>query len=201
MKALIIVDVQNDFLETGALPVPDASQIIPIINNLQSKFDIVVCTQDWHPDSHKSFYTNHQNKNAFDIIDLEGLKQTLWPPHCIQSTDGAALAATLNTNSVNTIIRKGYHEAIDSYSAFFDNGKRAHTGLDGFLKSFDVQSVYVCGLAADYCVYYTAMDALQLDYKTFIIDDTVKAIDQDDYKKKKDLFIDNSGHVILSSQL
>lgn len=195
MKALIIVDVQNDFIPGGTLAVPDGDKIIDRINKIQAKFDLIVATQDWHPANHKSFASQHQNKNPFDIIDLDGVNQTLWPDHCIQGTKGAEFHKDLNMNKVEAIFRKGTNPEIDSYSGFFDNRRKKSTGLDSYLKSHGVTSVYVCGLAADYCVYYTAMDALSLGYESTILDESTKAIDPINFVDLKDNFRQKGGKI------
>lgn len=195
MKALIIVDVQNDFVPGGKLPVPEGDKIIERINKLQEKFDLVVATQDWHPANHKSFASQHEGKNDFDIIDLDGIQQTLWPDHCIQGTKGAEFHKDLNTNKVEAIFRKGTNPLIDSYSGFFDNNRKKATGLDSYLKSHQVTSVFVCGLAADYCVYYTAMDALSLGYESTILDESTKAIDPVNFIDLKDNFRNKGGKI------
>lgn len=193
MKALIIVDVQNDFLPGGALAVANGDEILELINRIQSKYDLVVATQDWHPNNHKSFASQHLAKNVFEQIELNGLNQTLWPDHCVQGTNGAAISTSLNTDRIEAIFRKGMDRYIDSYSGFFDNGKLKNTGLHGYLQSRNIDEVHVCGLAADFCVYFTAQDALDLGYKTAIISKGTKAIDKDGYMKKKELFMQSGG--------
>ena len=178
MKALILVDIQNDFLPGGALAVEKGNEIIPLVNSIQSKFNLVVASQDWHPENHASFASNHVNKNVFDVIQLENQDQVLWPNHCVQGTQGAAFSSELNTDLVSAIFRKGMHKDVDSYSAFFDNNKTQHTGLDAYLKSMDITEVYVCGLAADYCVYFTAKDAQTLGFKTYYITDATRFISE-----------------------
>ena len=195
MKALIIVDIQNDFIPGGSLAVPDGDKIISRINELQKKFDLVVATQDWHPSNHKSFASQHDGKNPFDVIDLNGLQQTLWPDHCIQSTKGAEFHKDLNTNKIEAIFRKGTNPEIDSYSGFFDNGRKKATGLHGYLQERKVTSVFVCGLAADFCVYYTALDALSLGYETTILDESTKAIDPINFVDLKDNFRTKGGKI------
>lgn len=188
MKALLIIDIQNDFLPGGRLAVPQGNTIIPGINTIQPYFDIVIATQDWHPENHKSFAKNHSAKKEFATTDLKGIPQILWPEHCVQGSYGAQLADALHTRAVSAIIRKGMNPEIDSYSGFYDNGKQNATGLLGLLKELQVEEVYVCGLAADYCVYYTAKDAVQNGFNTFFIEDITKAIDQNSYQTaKKDL--------------
>lgn len=187
-KALIIIDIQNDFLPNGKLAVNQGNEIIPIINNLQKKFDLIIATQDLHPANHKSFAANHKDKKEFEIIDLNGLPQVLWPIHCVQGTKGAELNSELNTDAISMIIRKGMDVETDSYSAFFDNDKRNKTGLHGYLQEHNISEVYVCGLAADYCVYYTAKDAANLGYTVFYIENATKFISEDSFQKaKKDL--------------
>ena len=195
MKALIIVDIQNDFISGGSLAVPDGDKIISRINELQKKFDLVVATQDWHPSNHKSFASQHDGMNPFDVIDLNGLQQTLWPDHCIQSTKGAEFHKDLNTNKIEAIFRKGTNPEIDSYSGFFDNGRKKATGLHGYLQERKVTSVFVCGLAADFCVYYTALDALSLGYETTILDESTKAIDPINFVDLKDNFRTKGGKI------
>lgn len=188
MKALLIIDIQNDFLPGGRLAVPQGNTIIHGINTIQPYFDIVIATQDWHPENHKSFAKNHSAKKEFATIDLKGIPQILWPEHCVQGSYGAQLADALHIRAVSAIIRKGMNPEIDSYSGFYDNGKQNATGLLGLLKELQVKEVYVCGLAADYCVYYTAKDAVQNGFNTFFIEDITKAIDQNSYQAaKKDL--------------
>lgn len=184
-KALIIVDIQNDFLPGGSLAVKNGGEIIKKINHIQKEFDLVVATQDWHPEKHKSFAKNHKNKNEFEVIDLNGLPQVLWPVHCVQGTNGADLSNDLSKEKISMIIRKGMDIETDSYSGFFDNGKRNTTGLHGYLQEHKITEVYVCGLAADYCVYYTAKDAAELGYKVFYIEDATKCISEESYQKAK----------------
>lgn len=195
MKALIIVDMQYDFLPGGSLAVNDGDKIIERINKLQEKYDIVVATQDWHPANHKSFASQHLEKNPFDVIELNGNRQVLWPDHCIQGTKGAEIHKDIKQNKISAVIRKGMNPEVDSYSAFFDVNKKNPTGLHGFLKDHNITSVYICGLAADYCVYHTAKDALTLGYTTYILEGTTKAINQDLFDELKEDFIKKGGNV------
>ena len=195
MKALIIVDMQYDFLPGGTLAVNDGDKIIERINKLQEKYDVVVATQDWHPANHKSFASQHPQNNAFDVIELNGTRQVLWPDHCVQGTKGAEIHKDINQNKISAIIRKGMNPNVDSYSAFFDINKKNPTGLHGFLQDHNVTSVYICGLAADYCVYYTAKDALSLGYTTYILEGTTKAINQDLFDELKEDFTKKGGNV------
>lgn len=171
-----MVDIQNDFLPGGALAVKEGSKIIPLVNKLQKKFDLVVATQDWHPANHESFASNYPNGVIGDLVDLHGLPQVLWPDHCIQNTWGAELAETLDISSVQKVFRKGTEAAVDSYSGFFDNGKRKDTGLSTYLQSKDVEQLFIVGLATDYCVKFTALDAVNLGFETTVIVDAVKAV-------------------------
>src|SRR6185295_2452948 len=176
MKALILVDIQNDFLPGGALAVPEGDKIIPVANQLQSIFPIVVATQDWHPANHGSFAASHPGKKVFDQVELNGLPQTLWPVHCVQNTRGAELAATLHREQIAKIFPKGTDAEIDSYSGFFDNGHRKFTGLGDWLKTKGVTEVFVCGLATDYCVKFTALDAVETGFKTHLIADASRGV-------------------------
>jgi len=198
-NVLIIIDIQYDFLPRGSLPVPDGDKIIPIINKLQKQFDLIVITQDWHPADHKSFASSHTNKKPYDIIKLNGNDQVLWPTHCVQNSAGAAISSALETQKASLIIRKGMNPEIDSYSGFFDNEKLNSTGLAGFLIEKKVDKVSICGLAADFCVYYTAMDALDLGFEVEIITDATKAIDTDEFKIKLEAFKEKGGKEITTN--
>ena len=176
MNALILVDIQNDFVPGGALPVKEGDEIAPIINRLQSRFDLVIATQDWHPANHGSFAANHPGKKPGDIIELNGLKQILWPVHCVQNTPGAAFVPTLDIRRVARIFQKGTDPGIDSYSGFFDNGHRKATGLGDWLKANRVSDVYVCGLTTDYCVKFTALDAVQLGFKVYLLEGACRGV-------------------------
>jgi nicotinamidase/pyrazinamidase len=192
-NALIVIDIQYDFLPGGSLAVPNGDDIIPIINELQRKFDLIVITQDWHPANHKSFALSHKNKKPYDIIKLNGNDQVLWPVHCVQDSEGAAISSDLDTQKASLIIRKGMNPEIDSYSSFFDNEKMNSTGLAGYLIEKGVNKVSICGLAADFCVYYTAMDALDLGFEAEIIIDATKAIHVDEFKNKLETFKEKGG--------
>ena len=176
MKALILVDIQNDFLPGGALAVPDGDKVIPISNKLQAVFPIVVATQDWHPANHGSFAASHPGRNLFEQIELNGLPQTLWPVHCVQHTKGGELATRLNRDRIAKIFPKGTDVGIDSYSGLFDNGHRKSTGLSEWLKAQGVTEVFVCGLATDYCVKFTALDSAQMGFKTCFIEDASRGV-------------------------
>jgi nicotinamidase/pyrazinamidase len=176
MKALIVVDIQNDFLPGGTLPVPRGDEIIPVANELQEQFDLVLATQDWHPPNHGSFAANHPGKKPGDRIMLDGIEQILWPVHCVQNTKGAEFAPRLNTKQVARVFQKGTDSKIDSYSAFFDNAHRRATGLGDYLKQRSVNDVYLLGLALDYCVKYSALDARELGFNTHVIVDACRGI-------------------------
>lgn len=199
MRALIIVDVQYDFVTGGKLEVPNGEQVIPLVNNLSEHFDLVVATQDWHPANHKSFASNHPDKKPFDIIKLNGLEQVLWPDHCVQGSRGAEFHEQLDMNRIEGIFRKGMDPEIDSYSGFYDNGRKKSTGLSGYLKERQVEAVYVCGLAGDYCVFFTARDALKNGFQTFVIEDATRPIDKDGFENaRKDIV--TLGGVIVNSE-
>jgi len=201
MHALIIVDIQHDFTPGGKLAVPLGDEIIPLVNALQESFSLVVATQDWHPKNHKSFASSHPGKNPFEKIMLHGMSQVLWPDHCIQGSAGAKLHSDLNGNKIEAIFRKGMDPEIDSYSGFYDNGYKKSTGLAGYLRERKVQKVYVCGLAADYCVSYTAKDALKENFETYIIEDATRPIAPEGFEKAKDEILSSGGQIIKSEML
>jgi nicotinamidase/pyrazinamidase len=177
VRALIIVDVQNDFCPGGALAVPEGDRVVPLINRLQPHFDLVVATQDWHPPNHGSFAGSHEGKQPGDVVDLDGLEQILWPTHCVQNAAGAAFHPGLDQTRFARVFQKGTQPGIDSYSGFFDNGHRKATGLGDYLKGQSVTDVYVCGLATDYCVKFTAIDAVELGFAASVIDDACRGVD------------------------
>ncbi len=174
MKVLLLVDLQNDFLTGGAVPVPQGEAIIPIANQLEGCFKLVVATQDWHPANHKSFAPNHVAKQPGEVVVLKKRPQRLWPTHCVQSTRGSELASSLMLNRVNKIQRKGTDAEIDGYSAFFDEGQTHGTGLYEYLKDRKVKEVYVLGLGINHCVKATALDAVSLGFKTFLVEDVCR---------------------------
>ena len=176
MDALILVDLQNDFLPSGILAVPEGDAVVPIINRLQRAFEVVVATQDWHPANHGSFASNHPGRSVYEEINLNGLPQTLWPVHCVQNTRGAELAPNLEQKRIGHIFQKGTDPGIDSYSGFFDNGHRRATGLGEWLKAKGVGDVHIWGLATDYCVKFTALDAVGLGFKTSVIVDACRGV-------------------------
>lgn len=176
MDALLIVDVQNDFLPGGALEVPEGDQVIPVINDLQKKFRTIVASRDWHPPDHGSFASNHPGHKPGDIINLKGLEQILWPDHCVQGSHGAEFAPQLNQEPVQKVIFKGSDPEVDSYSAFYDNGHRIETELHNYLQKKGIKTLYITGLAADVCVYFTVKDALLLEYETYLITDATRGV-------------------------
>ena len=178
MNALILVDIQNDFVPGGALAVPAGDSVVPIANRLQDsgRFDLIVATQDWHPAEHGSFAANHPGRRPGEVIDLNGLPQILWPVHCVCETPGAEFVDGLGTMKITKVFAKGTDPAVDSYSGFFDNGHRKSTGLGEFLPRRGVTDVYVCGLATDYCVKFTALDARQLGFNTFLVEDASRGV-------------------------
>ncbi|MGJ4951389.1 bifunctional nicotinamidase/pyrazinamidase [Bradyrhizobium sp. HKCCYLS20291] len=174
---LLIIDVQNDFCPGGALAVADGDAVVPVINRLSARFEQVVLTQDWHPASHGSFASSHPGKAPFESIDLAYGPQTLWPDHCIQGTPGAAFHRDLATDKAQLIIRKGFRPGIDSYSAFFENDKTTPTGLSGYLRERGFRRVFLAGLATDFCVHYSAVDARRLGFAAVVIDNACRGID------------------------
>jgi nicotinamidase/pyrazinamidase len=175
MKALILVDIQNDFCPGGALAVNEGDRIVPVVNRLLPHFDLVVATQDWHPEGHGSFATSH-GKHPGDMHELAGMPQVMWPDHCVQKTEGAEFHPELDMKPVEAVFRKGTDPAIDSYSGFYDNGRKKSTGLVGYLKEKGVTEVYVVGLATDYCVKFTALDAKQAGFDTTVIEDATRGV-------------------------
>ena len=165
MNALLLIDIQNDFLPGGALAVPGGDEIIPVVNAMLDDFEIIVATQDWHPPEHGSFVANQPGKQIFETIDLNGLPQTLWPVHCVQQTDGALFAPGLETRRIARVFWKGTDSAVDSYSGFFDNGRRGDTGLTAWLRATGIAELTICGLATDYCVKFSVLDALSQGFR------------------------------------
>ena len=175
--ALLVIDGQNDFCPAGALAVVGGNEIIPHINEEMAKYDCVVLTQDWHPKGHSSFATSHEGKNPLELIKMPYGDQVLWPDHCIQGSKGAEFHPDLNIEQANAIIRKGSNPFIDSYSAFFENDRKTPTGLDGYLKSLEIEKINLVGLATDFCVNYSAQDAANLGYKVSVLEKMCRAID------------------------
>ncbi|MCA9074860.1 MAG: bifunctional nicotinamidase/pyrazinamidase [Planctomycetaceae bacterium] len=177
MKALLLVDIQNDFLPGGALAVAEGDKVVPVANRLMEQYDLVVATQDWHPVDHLSFASQHDGHNIGDVIPLNGLDQILWPDHCVEGSQGAEFAAGLNMNGVSHVVRKGTDRHIDSYSGFFDNARRRATGLEAWLREHGVNEVHVMGLATDYCVKFTALDAVELGFKSVLLTEGIRGVE------------------------
>lgn len=176
---LLIVDVQNDFCTGGALAVPDGAAVVPMVNRLAGVFPHMAMTQDWHPIDHLSFASAHSGKQPFETVSLPYGDQVLWPDHCVQDSDGAAFHPALDLPRVELIVRKGFRRAIDSYSAFFENDRKTPTGLAGYLRERDIDRVFLCGLATDFCVNFTALDAHKAGFEVVLIDAACRAIDLD----------------------
>ena len=177
MEALILVDIQNDFVPGGALAVPGGDEVVPLVNRLQARFGLIAATRDWHPPDHGSFAANHSGKSPGDSVELGGLEQTLWPVHCVQNTPGADFAPGLNRDRWAKVVFKGTDATIDSYSGFYDNGHRKATGLGDYLRREGVRTVFVAGLATDYCVKFTALDAQALGFSTYMVRDCCRGVD------------------------
>lgn len=177
MKALLLVDIQNDFLPGGALAVPDGDQVVPVANRLMPQFEQVVATQDWHPANHGSFASQHPGRSVGEVVEFNGLPQILWPDHCVQDTRGAAFPDGLQDGRISRVIRKGTDPAVDSYSGFFDNGRRKATGLGEYFRDTGVRELYIVGLATDYCVKATALDARQLGFEVSLVLDGVRGVE------------------------
>ncbi|MFB6271811.1 MAG: bifunctional nicotinamidase/pyrazinamidase [Salinibacter sp.] len=178
MRALLIADIQNDFCPDGALGVPEGDAIVPVVNDLMEGFDHVVMTQDWHPPGHESFASSHPEHDPYDVIEVDYGDQILWPDHCVQGTEGAEFHPDLNTTPVEMIIRKGFRPDIDSYSAFYENDRETPTGLTGYLRGRGIDTLYVCGLAADFCVKWSALDGRKEGFDVYVIEDATRGIDQ-----------------------
>ena len=176
MKALLIVDIQYDFCPGGALAVPDGDTIIPTVNQLIDHFDVIVQTQDWHPEGHSSFASSHEGKEPFDTVEMDYGTQVLWPNHCVQGSKGAEFHEDLNTLKSQVIIRKGFRRMIDSYSTFFENDQKTATGLTGYLKQRGITDLYTVGLATDFCVKWSILDGIDEGFNMHIVEDAVKGI-------------------------
>lgn len=177
MEALLIIDVQNDFCPGGALEVPNGDQVVPVINELSEKFDVVVQTQDWHPNGHSSFASSHDGKDPFETLEMPYGKQVLWPDHCVQGSQGAAFHPDLVTIRSQLVVRKGFRKNIDSYSAFYENDNSTTTGLAGYLRERDIDTLYAAGLATDFCVKWSVVDGLKEDFDVKVVEDAVRGID------------------------
>lgn len=198
MKALIIVDIQNDFLPGGALAVSRGDEVIPVANHVATKLDLVVATQDWHPLHHQSFAAEHRGKKVGELITLHGLPQVLWPVHCVQGTNGAAFARKLDTSKIAKIFPKGTDVRIDSYSGFFDNARRKSTGLADYLRGKGATDLFLCGLAGDICVYYSALDALEQGFRVAFIRDAATPLDAATYPTRLDALSARGARILHS---
>ena len=203
MKALLIVDMQNDFMPGGALGVPGADQLVPLINVLMKQFDYVIATQDWHPKDHMSFTINQGGAKEGEVIETAGIQQVLWPVHCVQNSSGAEVVTGLDVSKIDHVIRKGTDRWIDSYSTFFDNAHRKKTSLADYLFSKGVDTIYLVGVATDYCVYYSALDALDLGFKVFVIQDGCCGIDlhEGDIDKALQMLNEKGAQIVSSDTL
>jgi nicotinamidase/pyrazinamidase len=168
MKALLLIDIQNDFLPGGGLAVPEGDAVIPVANRLMPDFELVVATQDWHPADHRSFARQHPCRRVGDVVELAGLPQVLWPDHCVQGTPGAEFAAVLDRTRIDHVVQKGTNPEVDSYSGFFDNARRQATGLEAYLHGRGVDEIHLVGLATDYCVKFTALDGVDLGFRVVV---------------------------------
>jgi nicotinamidase-related amidase len=178
-QVLLIVDVQNDFCPGGALAVPGGDEIVSVVNKLAAGFPHVILTQDWHPAGHASFASSHPGKKPFDTIEVSYGQQTLWPDHCVQGTQGAAFHTWLDVPHAELVLRKGYRRAIDSYSAFRENDRRTPTGLAGYLRERGLERITVCGLATDFCVFYSAVDGREAGFEVSVVTSACRGIDMD----------------------
>lgn len=201
MKTLAIIDVQNDFLPGGSLEVPGSDVILPHINRIMGEFDLVVAAQDWHPHNHGSFASQHPGRKPFEESTLNGLPQTLWPDHCVQGSPGAQFSAQLETRPIEAIFRKGTDPSIDSYSAFFDNGKRKSTGLADYLRGKGCTTLYLCGLAGDICVYFSAMDAIEQGFEVHFVEDAATPLNPELHRERLDELRQRGAKIVSSAQI
>ena len=203
MDVLLLVDIQNDFMPFGALPVADGDAVVPVANALSSRFELVVATQDWHPAEHGSFAVNHPGTEPGQMIELGGVPQVLWPPHCVQGSPGASFHSALEIGPINHVVHKGTDPGMDSYSGFFDNGHRKATGLEGFLRERGVERVTLLGLATDYCVKYTALDGIALGFEVTVVADGCRAVELEpgDTQRAFDEMVAAGCRVVTSSEL
>lgn len=201
MKTLVLIDIQNDFMPGGALAVPRGDEIISLVNRLQERFELVIATQDWHPKGHTSFASSHPNKSEFDTISINGIQQVLWPEHCVQNTRGADFHDELETSRIEAIFRKGTNSNIDSYSGFFDNAHLKSTGLSGYLKEKGAAQLYFAGLAGDYCVNFSVLDALAEGFESVLIEDATRSLSGEEFENAKKEIIKKGGAIRTSEKL
>mgnify|MGYP006430568421 FL=1 len=199
MHALLVIDVQNDFCPGGALPVPEGDAVVPVVNQLIDRFQHVLITQDWHPAGHQSFASSHDGHDPYDVIAADYGEQVLWPDHCVQGTEGAAFHPDLNTTPAELIVRKGFRPTIDSYSAFYENDSTTSTGLAGYLRERGIDTLYLCGLATDFCVKWSALDGRDEDFDVFVIEDATRGIDQNGSLSAAWEAMNNAGVQVISS--
>jgi nicotinamidase/pyrazinamidase len=197
---LIVVDVQNDFCPGGALAVPKGDEVVPLINRLAARFDNVVLTQDWHPRGHASFASSHPGRKPFETIDLPYGRQVLWPDHCVQGTHGADFHPRLALGPARLIVRKGFHREVDSYSGFLEADRETTTGLAGYLKEKGFQHLFVCGLATDFCVAWTALDARATGFEVTVVEDACRAIDLEGSLEQARRDLRAAGVILATSQ-
>lgn len=193
MKALLVIDIQNDFCPGGSLAVEKGDRIIPVVNQLYEAFEHLIFTQDWHPEAHHSFASVYENKQAYETIEMPYGMQVLWPDHCVKGTKGAAFHPDLKTENAALIIRKGFRKQIDSYSAFFENDQKTPTGLSGYLKNRGIEELFICGLATDFCVKWSALDGINEGFKITVIEDAVAGIDLEGSVAKAWQEMENAG--------
>lgn len=200
MKALLVVDLQNDFCPGGALGVPDGDTIVPVVNKLINLFDTVIQTQDWHPAGHHSFASSHDGKDPYDTVEMDYGTQVLWPDHCVQGSNGAEFHPDLNTKKTQVIIRKGFRKEIDSYSTFYENDKKTKTGLAGYLRDRGITDLYTVGLATDFCVKWSILDGIEEEFSMHIVEDAVKGIDLNGSLDEAWMEMEEQGVVKLKSE-
>jgi nicotinamidase/pyrazinamidase len=203
VKALVVVDMQNDFMPGGALPTKGADRLVPVINKLMDKFPIVVATKDWHPKDHISFAASHPGKKVGDVVQFDGIEQILWPAHCVQHTKGAEFVKGLNADRFEHVFHKGVDRMIDSYSTFFDNAHGRETGLAKYLHQKGIKEIALAGVATDYCVLYSVLDALELGFGVTVIVDGCRAINlrPDDGQKAFDLMEEKGATLVTSDEI
>jgi nicotinamidase/pyrazinamidase len=197
-RALLIVDVQNDFCPGGSLAVDTGDEVVPVINSIMKKFTRIVATQDWHPMGHVSFASSHTGKAVLETVEAGGISQVLWPDHCVQGSRGAELHPGLDVRGIGLLLRKGMDRNMDSYSAFFENDRKTETGLRYYLKGLKVRELFVCGLATDYCVFYSAMDALGLGLSVTLVTDACRGVDKPSGSVADALFKMKKGGVAMA---
>jgi nicotinamidase/pyrazinamidase len=197
--ALLIVDLQNDFCEGGALAVPGGGDVVPLVNDLAARFSHVVQTQDWHPAGHQSFASRYEGREPMETAQMDYGEQVLWPDHCVQGSEGARFHPDLDTRRAQMVVRKGFRPEIDSYSAFYENDHETPTGLAGYLRERAVEQLYLCGLATDFCVKWSGLDAVAEGFGTFVVEDAVRGIDLDGSLAEAWREMDDAGVQVVSA--